>query len=243
VEGGIVLDLREMDALALNKETMTVKVGGGTNAGNLVRFLHEHGLLAAIGECSAVGVTNWAACGGYGFLNGKVGLGVDQIVGAIVVDARGVVRDTRGIGEEGRELLWGIRGAGGNFGVLVEVELKVHKIEKMLGGWLAFKFEEARGVMQRYKALVERAKEGSLDPWGGAWGIFNMDIGKVLLYMATWADEDVAKGKEFMDQLRALGTPALDTVQESELVSFTILSLLLFVKDARLKRCSTHSYI
>lgn len=200
--------MREMDGITLSPDKLTASIGGGTLALNLARFLYTHGLVAAVGECSSVGVVNWAACGGYGILNGSFGLGVDQIVGARVVNAEGEVVDAD------QEMLWGIRGAGGNFGVIVELMIKVHALSSMLAGFIAFPFKEARKVLSGYQSLLD---EEFPDPWSGALGVFRMPgLGSVVLFFATWSSSDLESGTKFIDRVRGLGVAVVDTVTKSK---------------------------
>jgi FAD/FMN-containing dehydrogenase len=208
IQDGIVIDMREMDGITLSPDKLTASIGGGTLALNLARFLYTHGLVAAVGECSSVGVVNWAACGGYGILNGSFGLGVDQIVGARVVNAEGEVVDAD------QEMLWGIRGAGGNFGVIVELMIKVHALSSMLAGFIAFPFKEARKVLSGYQSLLD---EEFPDPWSGALGVFRMPgLGSVVLFFATWSSSDLESGTKFIDRVRGLGVAVVDTVTKSK---------------------------
>ena len=211
VQDAIVIDMRELDHIHLDSRKKSAKMGGGVTAVNLTRFLDTHGLVAAVGECNTVGWANWAMCGGYGVLNGSFGLGVDQIVGAQVVNASGCVVDAD------EETLWGIRGAGGNFGVVVELEIKVHFLPRMLAGMIAFSISEARGVLSGYQGLLDEA--GVPDAWGGGLGVFRVPgVGVVVLMLATWAEESLERGWEWMAKIRGLGSAVFDTVSESKFV-------------------------
>ena len=99
-----MVDVRELDHIKLDSGKKSAKIGGGVTVVNLMRFLNPHSLVAAAGECNTVGWANWAMCGGYGALSGSFGMGVDQILGARVVNARGEVVDAD------EEMLWGIWG-------------------------------------------------------------------------------------------------------------------------------------
>jgi hypothetical protein len=97
VSGALTIDLRELDEITLSSDHKSVRIGGGVISGNLTSFLAPYGLVAVQGGCSSVGYTNWAATGGYGTLNGRFGMGCDQIVGARIVNAKGEVVDADGL--------------------------------------------------------------------------------------------------------------------------------------------------
>jgi FAD/FMN-containing dehydrogenase len=111
VDGCLVVDLREIKHIKLNDDRETATIGGGVLTGDVVKYLEPHGLVTPFPFVHTVGYAGWAMMGGYGWLASNMGLGVDQIVGARVVTDKGDIIDAEA------ELLKGIRGAGGNFGV------------------------------------------------------------------------------------------------------------------------------
>lgn len=125
VHGALTIDLRDIDYVEIDEKKSTAKVGGGILNGTLGAALSEKGLATAVGAIPFVGFTGWATYGGYGLLSSKFGLGVDQILGAQVVNAEGNIVDAD------EQMLKGIRGAGGNFGVIVELTIKVYPLKKV----------------------------------------------------------------------------------------------------------------
>jgi FAD/FMN-containing dehydrogenase len=208
VSDALILDLRELDEMVLSEDKKSVKIGGGVISEILTKFLAPHGLVAVQGGCSSVGYTNWAATGGYGTLNGRFGMGCDQILGARVVNGEGDVVDAN------EEMLWGLRGGGCNFGVVVSLDVKVHRLEKILAGLLAFPITQAREVLLGYRKVMEGEVSNA---YGGLMGLMAIPgVGKVLMFMFTWASEDLAAGWEFLVKLRCLGEAVMDTVKESK---------------------------
>ena len=208
VSGALIIDLRELDEITLSSDHKSVRIGGGVISGNLTSFLAPYGLVAVQGGCSSVGYTNWAATGGYGTLNGRFGMGCDQIVGARIVNAKGEVVDADG------EMLWGLRGGGCNFGVVVSLDVKVYRLEKMLAGLVAFPITEAKEVLLRYREVIE---DGCPDAYGGLMGLMAIPgVGPVLMFMFNWASEDLEAGWQFLEKLRGLGKVVMDTVKESK---------------------------
>ncbi len=203
--------MRELDSIVLADDKKSVRIGGGTISENLTKFLAPHGLVAVQGGCSSVGYTNWAACGGYSTLNGSFGLGCDQILGARIVNAEGEVVDAD------EETLWGLRGGGCNFGVVVSLDVRVYKLEKILAGLVVFPITEAKEILMGYRRVLE---EGFPDAYGGLMGLLAIPgLGTVLMFMFTWSSEDLEAGWEFLGKLKGLGKAVMDTVKESEWIS------------------------
>jgi len=115
--------MRDIAYVNVDKQCSTAKVGGGVLLAGLAKALAKEGLATAIGTNTSVGYVGWATYGGYGPFSANYGLGVDQIVGAKLVDANGKIV------EADERLLKGIRGAGGVFGVIVELTIKVYPLK------------------------------------------------------------------------------------------------------------------
>jgi FAD/FMN-containing dehydrogenase len=125
VQDALVIDLRKVAYVSISPSKTTAKIGGGTLMTKVGAELTEACLATALGNTSRVGYVGWAVYGGYGPFNALYGLGLDNIVGATVVDVEGVVM------EADAELLKGIRGAGGTLGIIVEVEVKVYPLKEV----------------------------------------------------------------------------------------------------------------
>lgn len=125
VENAITIDMREICHIHIDQESQTVRIGGGVISADLTRELQKHGLAVPHAVTPSVGYVGWATHGGYGLLSPKFGLGVDQIVGATVVDSQGLIR------EANEDMLTAIRGAGGALGVIVELKIKAHRLDQV----------------------------------------------------------------------------------------------------------------
>jgi FAD/FMN-containing dehydrogenase len=125
VSNALLVDLRPLDSVAVDEAAQTVTIGGGVVTGALLKKLHEKGFVAVVGSVPWVGYVGWCTMGGYGQLSGQFGLGVDNIVAAKIVNANGEIVTAND------ELLKGIRGAGGNFGVIVELTVNIFRLEKV----------------------------------------------------------------------------------------------------------------
>jgi FAD/FMN-containing dehydrogenase len=150
IEGGLVLDTRLMDAVRIDPGSRRGVAGGGTLAGRFTAAAAEHRLAVGFGDTTTVGITGLALGGGIGFLSRRDGLTLDNVLGATVVLADGnVVRADAG---ENAELFWALRGGGGNFGVVTELELRLTPTDAVTSGFLIF---EPRA--ETVSALLEAA--------------------------------------------------------------------------------------
>ncbi len=133
-DGGIVLDLSEMNAVEIDVEGQTAWAQTGVKAGEYTRATGEHGLATGLGDTPTVGVGGITLSGGVGFLVRKNGLTIDDVLGAEVVTADGEV--VRASEEQEPDLFWAIRGGEGNFGVATRFQLRLHEISEIVGGML-----------------------------------------------------------------------------------------------------------
>ena len=133
-EGGIVLDLRDLNGLEIDVEGRTAWVGGGVTTGRYTKAAAEHSLATPFGDTGSVGIGGLTLGGGVGFLVRKHGLTIDDLLAAEVVTADGQL--LRVDAESHPDLFWAIRGGGGNFGVATRFQLRLHELEQVVGGML-----------------------------------------------------------------------------------------------------------
>ncbi|TVY60764.1 FAD-linked oxidoreductase aurO [Lachnellula suecica] len=204
IHGSLIIDMKEIDTIELAADKKSVILGGGTIGINLAKSLEKYGLITALGGCHSVGYAGWATAGGYGGLNGALGLGVDQILGATLVSPKGDII------EADDELLWALRGGGCNFGVITSLKIKVETMPKVLAGVIVFPLSEAKKVLLRYQGLLDKDFP---DAYGGELVLSPLPgLGKALIFSYTWASSDLETGVQFADKIRALGSVAMDTL-------------------------------
>ncbi|KAK2001690.1 FAD-binding domain-containing protein [Colletotrichum falcatum] len=205
---GVLVDLRAMDGIAVAEDKKSARIGGGVLGINLSRFLQRHGLVTPHGWCPSVSVAGWALGGGYGCTSAYHGLGADQILGARVVLADGGAVDT----EDHPDLLWALRGAGnGNFGVVVELRVKLYPQTGFVAGLLGFSAAEAGDVLAKFG---EFERELPVNFSGEVTQGTVPGLGPLLVWLFAWTseDDDVDDGWACLERMKALGTPVLDTV-------------------------------
>ena len=148
-ESGVVADLRDINHVRIDTERQVAAIGGGALAGQVDRATHPFGLATTTATVSTVGVAGFTLSGGISYLTRKHGLGVDNLVGADVVLADGSLARA---GEDGDEdLLWALRGGGGNVGVVTELRMRLHPVSVVTGGPMLFPLERAERLVRLYR--------------------------------------------------------------------------------------------
>jgi len=133
-EGGLVIDLRDLDGLEIDVAGRTAWAGSGLTAGAYTAAAAEFGLATGFGDTGSVGLGGLITGGGMGYLSRKHGLTIDNLLAAEVVTADGRVLEADGAHHP--DLFWAIRGGGGNVGVVTRFQLRLHSIEGFVGGML-----------------------------------------------------------------------------------------------------------
>lgn len=202
-DNALVVDLGGMRDVEIDGEV--ARVGGGATADDVLTAAGAQGKSAALGTVGSVGVVGLVLGGGYGSLIGVTGLGIDNLISAQVVLADGAVTFTDR--EHEPDLFWALRGGGGNFGVVTNIELRLHPIPDVVAGTIAFSLTEAEHILRGLQQLHSQLDD-ALDVIFGA---MHTPAGAVLFTSPVWADS-ADDGISQIDGVRALGTPVLDDV-------------------------------
>jgi len=149
VQAGVVADLRGINHVRVDAERRLVAIGGGALAGQVDRATHPFGLATTTATVSTVGVAGFALGGGISYLTRKHGLAVDNLAGADVVLADGSLARAGEGGDE--DLLWALRGGGGNVGVVTELRMRLHPVSVVTGGPMLFPLERAERLVRLYR--------------------------------------------------------------------------------------------
>ena len=216
-DAGLVIDLRPMNRVEVDPEARVARVQGGTLWGELDGAAQEHGLAVTGGRVSTTGVGGLALGSGSGWLERAFGFTCENLIAAEVVTAAGQV--VTASAEENPDLLWGLKGGGGNFGVVTEFVFRLHPVGPIVvGGMLLYPRAEARDVIRAYRDYMVDAP----DEVGGGVALLTAppepfvpaDLqGQPAVAIVYCYAGDVERGLEAAAPLRAIGTPALDLIQ------------------------------
>ncbi|MEA2424996.1 MAG: hypothetical protein QOH13_1406 [Thermoleophilaceae bacterium] len=164
-DGGIVIDMRGMKGIRVDPSTKTVRAQAGLNWGEFDRETQAFGLATTGGRVTTTGVPGFTLGSGSGWLERKHGFAADNLISVDLVTADGeVVTASEG---ENAELLWGLRGGGGNFGVVTEMEFQLHDVGPVVYGGLAvFDPAQSHEVIRMWRDISDDAPEAL--GWGVA---------------------------------------------------------------------------
>jgi FAD/FMN-containing dehydrogenase len=152
-DGGLVIDLSPMKGVRVDTESRKVRAQGGLTWGELDRETQAFGLATTGGLVTSTGIAGFTLGGGIGWLMRKHGLACDNLISADLVTADG--QTVHASETENAELLWGLRGGGGNFGVVTEFEFVLHPVSHVLGGLVAWPAPAARDVLRFWRNWVQ----------------------------------------------------------------------------------------
>ncbi|RPI26678.1 MAG: FAD-binding oxidoreductase [Acidobacteria bacterium] len=157
-DGGVMIDLSGMKSVQVDPARRTARVEPGVTLGELDHETQSYGLATPTGINSTTGIAGLTLGGGFGWLTRKYGLTIDNLLSAQVVTADGAVR--RAAADENQDLFWGIRGGGGNLGVVTLFEYQLHAVgPQILSGLLVFPFEQAESILRQYREFGRTAPE------------------------------------------------------------------------------------
>lgn len=214
-DGGLVIDVRSMNAVEVDPDRRTVRVGAGTTWGELDRATQEHGLATTGGRVSTTGVAGLTLGGGSGWLERRYGLACDNLrsVDMVTVDGRTVTASA----DENPDLFWALHGGGGNFGIATTFEFDLHPVgPEVLAGLLVWPGDAGYEIGRAYRDMAFDAP----DELGSALVFLtgppeefvpaHLQGQTVAALALLWAG-DVADGEDAIADLRALG-PEVDLV-------------------------------
>src|SRR5512132_3323888 len=152
VDDGLVIDLSRTRDVRVDPENGIAHSQGGATWLDFDAATQAHGLVTPGGVVGSTGVTGLPLGGGIGHLTAQHGLTCDNLIAAEVVSPAGEI--VRASDDQNPELLWGLRGAGGNFGVVTQAEFRLHPLERVIGGRLEYEGEDVAQALRLFRQLA-----------------------------------------------------------------------------------------
>jgi len=206
-DDGLMIDLSQLTNVSVDAEAQRARAGGGALLGHLDQASLPHGLVTTAGVVSHTGVGGFTLGGGFGRLNRKYGLAIDNLKSAEIVTADGQVRTVSADNEP--DLFWAIRGGNGNFGVATDFEFQLHPFDRnVLSGNIVWPYEQARDVLEFY---AEWSAGLSDEMYAGPTTLTTPE-GVRLIMIDVVYNGDPAAGEKELEPMRKIGTPIADGV-------------------------------
>jgi FAD/FMN-containing dehydrogenase len=202
--GGLMIDLTGLDGVTVDPVTLRARVQGGAMLGALDRASQRFGLATTAGNVSHTGVGGLTLGGGMGWLARQHGLACDNVLSFTVVTADGEL--VRASADQHPDLFWGLRGGGGNFGIVVEFEFRLHPVgTRTLVADLEFPLDRAAGPLRGWRDLAEQAPRSAT---------LTAEIsGDTVTLGYVWVGDPEA-GRSLLPALRSIGVPEHEAVRE-----------------------------
>ena len=206
-DGGLVVDLSPMKAVSVNAQDRSARAEPGVTLGGLIEATQPYGLGTNTGTASDTGIAGLTLGGGIGWLMGKYGLTCDSVRSFEVVTADGRLLNANA--NENTDLYWGLRGGGGNFGVVTAFDYQLHPLGTILGGMVVHPLSRARAVLQFYRDFTRELP----DELTAACAMLTTPDGQPVIGILVCYCGDLSQGERVLAPLRKFGPPLVDRIQ------------------------------
>jgi FAD/FMN-containing dehydrogenase len=215
-DGGLVIDLSQMKGMRIDPVERTARAEPGLTWGELNHDLQAFGLGATGGYVSITGIPDLTLGGGFGWLVRKHGLALDNLLSVDIVTADGSLLTANQT--QNADLFWGVRGGGGNFGVVTSLEFQAHPVGTVLGGLLIHPLTSAKDVLRLLRQHVATVPDEL------TWGILLFSVppvpflpeqmhGTPVAAIAVCYAGSLEEGEQVLQPLREFGPPLADLIQ------------------------------
>ncbi|WP_247002858.1 FAD-binding oxidoreductase [Halosolutus gelatinilyticus] len=223
-DDGLLLDLSAMRSVRVDPERQTARVEPGATLADVDHETQAFGLATPFGINSTTGVAGLTLGGGFGWLTRKYGMTVDNLRSVDIVTADGELR--RASEDENPDLFWGIRGGGGNFGVVTSFEFDLHEVgPEVLAGPIVYRGEDAPAVLRHVRDFNEEAPDEAT-----VWAVLRKapplpflpeDVhGVGVVIVVAFYSGDMDEGEEVLAPVRKFGDPIADAVGPHSYAAF-----------------------
>jgi FAD binding domain/Berberine and berberine like len=204
-DGGIVIDFSRMKDIRIDPVKRTAWAEAGLTLGEFVRETQRLGLGTTIGTVSETALSGLTLGGGMGWLMGKYGLTVDNLLSVDLVTADGHTLSA----SEHPDLFWGVRGSGGNLGIATSFTFSLHPVEMLLAGMVVYPMSQAREVLHFYREFTRTAPD-ELTAYAA---LMTMPDGQPVIAIALCYCGSLEDGERLIAPLRKFGSPVADLIR------------------------------
>jgi FAD/FMN-containing dehydrogenase len=205
-QGGLMIDLAGMRSVRVDPIRRTARAEGGSTWGDFDRETQAFGLATTGGSVSDTGIAGLTLGGGLGWLAGKHGLSCDNLLSVDLVNADGTVLIASAT--ENADLFWGVRGGGGNFGVVTSFEYQLHPVGPVLAGLVLYPFSKAQEALTLYRDFATSIP----DEVNTIGGLLASPEGDPVAAIAVCYNGSLEAGEKVLRPLRTFGPPLADHI-------------------------------
>jgi FAD/FMN-containing dehydrogenase len=206
-DGGLMIDLSAMKATRIDSARRVIVTDPGLTWKDFDLATLPFGLATTGGIISSTGVAGLTLGGGHGWLMRRYGLTCDNLLSVQLITADGRLVTARA--DENPDLFWGVRGGGGNFGIVTSFEFRLHPVTTVLAGLVLYPLARAREVFRIYRECVATAP----DELTAAVLITTWSNGTPALAVVVCHSGDLGVGERLVQPVRNLGAPIVDTIR------------------------------
>lgn len=216
-DDGVLIDLAPMKGIRVDPEARTARVQAGVLLGELDLETQEYGLAVPSGIVTHTGVAGLTLGGGIGWVMRKYGLTIDQLLSVDMITADGEL--VRANENENADLFWGVRGGGGNFGIVTEFEFRLNHVgPQVMAGPVFWPMEDAPDVLRFYRDWIEDCPDElmtiAVQRRAPALPVVPPDlVGRHIIAIAACYAGSVEEGERILRPLKEFGSPVLDLCQ------------------------------
>ncbi|MCB0167721.1 MAG: FAD-binding oxidoreductase [Anaerolineae bacterium] len=223
-EGSLMIDLSPMSGIRVDPVGRTCRVEAGATLADMDHETQTFGLATPLGINSTTGVAGLTLGGGLGWLSRKYGLTVDNLIEADIVTAEGALVTANE--RDHADLFWGIRGGGGNFGVVTSFQFQLHPVgPQVLSGLIIHPLKDAEKLLQHYRSFTAQAPDDL-----ACWVVMRQAPplpflpaavhGTEVVVIAALYAGDMTEGERALQPLRAFGSPIADVIMPHPYAGF-----------------------
>ncbi len=205
-DDGIVIDLSQMKGISIDPVKGIARTQAGLRLFEFVSGTQAFGLATTAGTVGGTGLSGLTLGGGIGWLMGKYGLTIDNLLSVEIVTADGRVLTANAT--ENPELFWGVRGGGGNFGIVTSFEFQLHPVTTVLAGKVIYPIQQAREILRFYRELTAQAAD-ELTAYAS---LVTTPDGLPAAEITLCYTGSLEEGERHIEALRKFGSPIIDMI-------------------------------